>query len=227
MLAEGSWGADPLEYIGGFHKLSYDPAARFRSSLPSNGTATWSVIQVKQAATSSTSANVSLSVGYDNVDWDFLKTVYGWAAVQYQAWARGELVVRGNGTQHVILHTDAIVEYWVDDVHYFGGDFYTFRKAPPVLHLSPGTHKIDLRLWRDVRAFGGINEPTIDVLVEVQRASGALELARPGILMSDVVDGKLASPLASVALRNSGEDDITIVDIQPSGVRLPISLPPA
>lgn len=152
--------------------------------------------------------------------------MYGWAAVQYQAWARGELVVRGNDTQHVVLYTDAIVEYWVDDVHYFGGDFYTFRKAPHVLHLSPGTHKIDLRLWRDVRAFGGINEPTIDVLVGVQRVSGALELARPGILMSDVVDGKLASPLASVALRNSGEDDITIVDIQPSGVGHPFSLPP-
>jgi hypothetical protein len=92
--------------------------------------------------------------------------------------------------------------------------------------LAPGTHKIELRLWRDVRAFGGINEPTIDVLLGVQRTSGALELARPGVLMSDVVDGKLASPLASVALRNSGEDDIYIVDIQPSSVRSPFSLPP-
>jgi hypothetical protein len=223
-FTEGSWGADPLEYVGGFKSLEYDPSARFRSSLPSNGTAKWSVYEAKQSASTSTSANVSLSIGYDNVDWDFLKVVYGWAAVQYQAWARGEIVVRGNETQHAILYTDTIVEYYIDGVHHFGGDFYTFRKAPLVLHLTPGTHKIDIRLWRDVRAFGGINEPTIDVVVDIRKASGNLELAQAGILMSDVVDGKLASPLASVALRNSGEDDVEIVDIQSSDVSPLVSL---
>ncbi|KAF2271700.1 uncharacterized protein EI97DRAFT_486935 [Westerdykella ornata] len=216
---EGSWGADPLECLGGFRQLRYDPDARFRSSLPSNGTATWSLVEAKHATSSSTSANVSLSIGYDNVDWDFLKTVYGWAAVQYQAWARGDIVVRGNDTQHVVLYTDAIAEYWVDRVHYFGGDFYSFRKAPPVLHLAPGRHQIDLRLWRDVRAFGGINEPTIDVLVGVEKVSGSLELSRPGVLLADVVHGKLASPLASVSVRNSGESDLVIVGVQSSEVR--------
>jgi hypothetical protein len=164
-------------------------------------------------------------VSYSNVDWDFLKLVYGWAAVQYQAWARGELIVNGNTTQHVILHTDAILEYWVDDQHYFGGDFYTFRKAPPVLHLKPGSHKVDVRLARDVRAFGGILEPTIDVILDVQQASGMLELAKPGVLMSDIIDGKLASPIASVSLRNSGEDDIEIVAIRASNVSLSFSSP--
>ena len=166
----------------------------------------------------------SLSIGYSNVDWDFLKVVYGWAAVQYQAWARGELTVRGSGTQSVILYTDAILEFWVDDVHYFGGDFFTFRKAPPVLHLTPGTHRIDLRLARDVRAFGGLVAPNIDVVVRAELASGTLELAKPGILMSDVVDGKLATPVGSVVLRNSGEQDIEVIGIQPSDVRQPISL---
>jgi predicted esterase len=191
--------------------------------LPTNGTAEWNATKAVQVLSSSTSANVSLSISYSNVDWDFLKVVYGWAAVQYQAWARGELIVRGNETQHVILHTDTILEYWVDDQHYFGGDFYTYRKAPPVLHLKPGSHKIDLRLVRDVRAFGGILEPTIDVTVDVQKASGTLELAKPGILMSDVVDGKLASSIGSVSLRNSGEVDIEIVGIHASNVSSPLS----
>ncbi|KAF2031612.1 hypothetical protein EK21DRAFT_110739 [Setomelanomma holmii] len=213
---EATWGADPLEYLGGFTNLSYDPKATFRSSLPTNGTAKWNITEAVQVSASPTSANASLSVGYSNVDWNFLKDIYGWAAVQYQAWARGELVVSGNETQHVILHTDAILEYWVDDVHYFGGDYYSFRKAPLVLHLKPGPHKIDLRLVRDVRAFGGILEPTIDVVVDVQQANGALELAKPGILLSDVVDGKLASSNASVFLRNSGEHDVEIVAIEAS-----------
>jgi predicted peptidase len=218
---EATWGADPLEYIGGFRNLSYDPRATFRSSLPTNGTATWNVTEAKQILSSSTTANASLSVAYSNVDWDFLKSIYGWAAVQYQAWARGELVIGGNETQHVVLHTDAVLEYWIDDQHYFGGDYYTFRRAPPVLHLKPGSHRVDLRLARDVRAFGGILQPTIDVVVDVQQATGSLELAKPGILISDVVDGKLASNVASVSLRNSGEEGIEIVGIHAANVSLP------
>ncbi|OAL55594.1 hypothetical protein IQ07DRAFT_498765 [Pyrenochaeta sp. DS3sAY3a] len=220
---EATWGADPLEYAGGFHNLSYDVNTSFRSSLPTNGTAAWNTTKALKTSSTSTSANASLSIGYSNVDWDFLKVVYGWAAVQYQAWARGELVVGGNETQHLILHTDAILEYWIDDTHYFGGDFFTFRKAPPVLHLEPGTHRIDLRLVRDVRAFGGILPPTIDVVVDVQQASGTLELAKPGILMSDVVDGTLATPFGSIYLRNSGEEDLQIVDIRPGNVSSPVS----
>ncbi|KAF2640474.1 hypothetical protein P280DRAFT_426472, partial [Massarina eburnea CBS 473.64] len=220
---EATWGADPLEYAGGFRSLQYDPSARFRSSLPANGTAKWNISEAIQTSTSAASTNATLGIAYSNVDWDFLKLVYGWAAVQYQAWARGTLTVSGNGTQHLILYTDAIIEYWVDHVHYFGGDFFTFRKAPPVLHLTPGTHQVDLRLVRDVRAFGGILAPTIDVTIHAELAAGTLELAKPGLLISDVVDGNLASPVGSVALRNSGEDDIEIVDIQASHVRSPIS----
>jgi hypothetical protein len=223
-LTEPTWGADPLEYLGGFRTLRYDPDAHFRSSLPANGTARWNTTEAIQSTASSSSANVSLSISHSNVDWDFLKVVYGWAAVQYQSWARGELTVRGNSTQTIILYTDAILEFWVGDAHYFGGDFFTFRKAPPVLHLVPGTHRIDIRLARDVRAFGGILAPTIDVLLHAEQASSTLELAKPGILMSDVVDRKLASRIGSVVLRNSGRDSIKIVGIQPLDVRHPLSL---
>ncbi|KAH7412143.1 hypothetical protein DE146DRAFT_603008 [Phaeosphaeria sp. MPI-PUGE-AT-0046c] len=212
---EATWGADPLEYLGGFGTLSYDTSASFRSSLSVDGIARWNISEAS-VQTSYNTANASLSVAYSNVDWNFLKLVYGWAAVQFQAWARGELIIHGKETQHVILHTDAILEYWVDDQHYFGGDFYTFRSAPPVLRLKPGSHRLDIRLVRDVRALGGILEPTIDVVIDVQQASGTLELAKAGILMSDVVDGKLASSSASVTLRNSGVDDIEIIRIHGS-----------
>jgi hypothetical protein len=207
-----------LEYDGGFRSLAYDPNATFPSSLPTNGTAKWTTIEATSSATSPTSATAALSISYSNVDWDFLKTIYGWAAVQYQAWARGELHIRGNETQNIILNTAGILEYWIDDQHYFGGDYYSFRRAPPVLHLKPGTHRIDLRLVRDVRAFGGILEPTFDVVVHAQQASGTLELAKPGILMADVVDGQLASPLGSISLRNSGEDDIEVVGFRATNV---------
>jgi hypothetical protein len=221
---EPTWGADPLEHIGGFRTLQYNINDTFRSSLPTNGMAKWNATEATRIDASPTSAEAAFSISHSNVDWDFLKVVYGWAAVQYQSWARGELTVSGNETRPIILYTDAILEYWVDDVHYFGGDFFTFRKAPPVLHLTPGTHKIDLRLVRDVRAFGGILAPTIDVLVRAELTSGTLELAKPGVLMSDVVDGTLATPVGSVVLRNSGEEDVELIGISPSEVRHPISL---
>jgi hypothetical protein len=210
--------------VGGFRTLRYDTNAEFRSSLPANGTAKWNVTEATKITTSPTSVEASLSISYSNVDWDFLKVVYGWAAVQYQSWARGELTVHGNGTQSVILYTDAILEFWVDDVHYFGGDFFTLRKAPPVLHLTPGIHTINLRLARDVRAFGGILAPSIDVIIRAEQASGTLELGKLGILMSDVVDGRLATPVGSVVLRNSGGQDVEVVGVHPSDVRHPISL---
>lgn len=168
-----------------------------------------------------------MSVSYSNVDWNFLKAVYGWATVQYSAWARGELIIGGNETQHIILHTDAILEFWVDDAHFFGGDFYRYRNSPPVLHLKPGRHRIDLRLVRDVRAFGGILEPTIDVVIGMERVSGSLDLAKPGILMSDVIDGRLATPHASVTLRNSGAYDIEVTEIRAASINTDIkTLPP-
>ncbi|KZM25202.1 uncharacterized protein EKO05_0008494 [Ascochyta rabiei] len=219
---EATWGADPLEVDGGFRGLDYDPAATFKSSLPANGTAYWN-ITIADTSSGTASANASLSVSYSNVDWDFLKTVYGWASVQYQAWARGELIVGGNETQHIILYTDALLEYWINDTHYFGGDFYTYRNAPPVLHLGPGSHRIDLRLVRDVRAFGGILEPTIDVVVGVEQVSGSLDLARPGILLSDVIDGRLATPHASITLRNSGVQDIEITRVRAANVSTNVS----
>ena len=221
-MAEATWGADPLEYDGGFRNLQYDPQATYRSSLSTNGTTYWNMTEA-DTASSTTSANASLSVSYSNVDWDFLKTVYGWASVQYQAWARGELIVDGNETQHVILHTDAILEFWINDMHFFGGDYYSYRHAPPILHLEPGRHRIDLRLVRDVRAFGGILEPTIDVVVGVEQVSGSLDLAKPGILMSDIIDGKLATPYGSVTLRNSGSHDIEITGIHAANISTNVS----
>jgi poly(3-hydroxybutyrate) depolymerase len=178
----------------------------------------WNITKARETLSTANSVNASLSISYSNVDWDFLKVIYGWAAVQYQAWVRGEIVVGGNDVQHVIVHTDSILECWIDDKHYFGGDYYSYRNAPPVLHLTPGPHIIDLRLVRDVRAFGGILEPTIDVVVDVRQVAGSLELAKPGILISDFIDGRPASSIGSVHLRNSGQEDIEVL-----GIRRPIA----
>jgi predicted esterase len=113
----------------------------------------------------------------------------------------------------VFVYTDRVLEYAVDGTRHFGGDFYAFRKAPLVLHLSPGRHVIDLRLVRDVRAMGGVGLPIIDVDLELKAVTSPLELGSDRIVVSDVVNRRIASPFGSVTVRNNGKQWIRIVGI--------------
>lgn len=209
---EASWGADPLEYYGGFRALEYDTASRFKSSLAANGTVGWALLDASDIEHGHNGARASLEVAFP-VDWIFLQAVYGWAALQYQAWARTEVLVTADIAQTVVLYTDHVLEFWVDGEHHFGGDFYAYREAALVLHLQPGRHILDLRLLRDVRVMGGTGDPTIQIAVELKVVSGVLELAKDELLVSDVVDGRLASPYASLAVRNNALESVEIVGI--------------
>ncbi|KAF2462360.1 hypothetical protein BDY21DRAFT_12635 [Lineolata rhizophorae] len=211
---EAPWGADPLEYYGGFRSLDFDDEAAFRSSLPSNGLVFWSTVEVELSDVDNAGVAALLTVAFPEIDWSFLQTVYGWAATQFQAWARGEIVHEGPSALPVVLFSDRIIEFWVDGKSYFGGDFYAYRRAPVVLHLEPGRHRLDVRLVRDVRAMGGIGEPSIQVEMQLQPAAGGFELAEDGILMSAAVTGKLVSPWASVSVRNSGLSDLEIFALE-------------
>lgn len=217
LCKEAPWGVDPLEYFGGFRNIERNDTATFASSLPLNGAASWTTLSAERPE-SGEAGKVSLNVNFNNVDWDFLQVVYGWAAFQYQGWARGEISVLGDISQNVVLYTDGALEFWVDDTHYFGGDFFTFRNAPPVLRLEPGSHRIDVRIVRDVRAFGGIGTPNMTIALDLNSTSGGLELAKESLTVSDVVDGKLASPFASIALRNSGLGEVEITEVKASDV---------
>ncbi|KAF2397139.1 alpha/beta-hydrolase [Trichodelitschia bisporula] len=209
---EAAWGADPLEYYGGFTGITPNDNATFPSSLAPNGFLGWSSIDAKGLENNSSTSKVSIHVHFPGIDWAFLQSIYGWAALQYQAWVRGELVIHG-GPQAVVLYTDGVLECSVDGIRHFGGDFYSFRKAPLVLNLDSGRHVLDLRLVRDVRAMGGIGDPTIEVHLEAKTVTTQLEADLERVLVSDVVDGRLPSPYGSVVVRNHGESWIDIVGI--------------
>lgn len=106
-----------------------------------------------------------------------------------------------------------MLEFWIDDEHHFGGDFYTYRRAPLILRLDPGSHRLNIRLIRDVRAMGAIGEPSLHVKLEAQESPGGLAFSgKP--LLPDIVGGKLASNLASVSVRNEEESWIEICEIR-------------
>ena len=210
---EATWGADPLEYLGGFRSLHYDPNLRYHSSLTSDGMVSWTSQQTNLSKSNPDVAIADLVVGFPEVDWDFMRSIYGWAAIQYQAWARGNLFVDADSPQTLLLYSDNVLEFWVDDQLHFGGDFYGYRIAPLVLHLEPGCHKVDVRLVRDVRAMGGIGEPSLCVRMEAQKANGGVVVVGD-LLLPDLVDGKLASHVGSVMIRSEENEWIEVWDIQ-------------
>lgn len=201
--------------LGGFRAFEYDPKAKFKSSLAANGTVTWSRHTLSDSEDGS---KACLKIEFPNIDWTAIQAVYGWAALQYQAWARGSITVRGSQPQTFLLYSDHVLEFWVDDEPYFGGDYYAYRNAPLVLHLPPGAHRLDVRLVRDVRIMGAVGQPTITVNLEVKPASGKLVLADK-VLISDVVDGRLASPYCSVTVRNEGLVPVEVIMTDSPAVR--------
>ena len=207
---EATWGADPLESLGGFRSLRYDPKARYHSSLAPESLVSWTSQQLEN---NSDAAVADLTIDFPDINWEYLRPIYGWASLQYQAWTRGNLIIDGESPQMIVIYTDNVLEFWVDDKPYFGGDFYAFRRAPLVLRLDPGSHQVDVRLIRDVRAMGGVGNPNIRIKLEAQKSEGGLAVTGEPLL-PDLFAGKLASHLASVSVRSEDLEWIDVLDIQ-------------
>lgn len=166
------------------------------------------------------SSQQSLRVSFPQTDWQFLQRIYGWSATQWQAWARGEIVVKPNIDQPirqeqqrfpVLLFSENVVEFVVDGTRHWGGDFFSYRRAPLLLWLTPGSHVIDVRLVRDVRSMGGLdNDPAVTVNLEARLAIEELEVREGSVLVSDVIDGTFVSAHASVGVTNTAASDIFV-----------------
>lgn len=208
------------ESFGDFHKLPLDVGATYHSALGTNGIVKWSTIDGISGENPG-GISCELNFAFEQVDWAFQQTVYGWAALQYHAYARGFITVVGKSPCRVILYADNVLQLALNDKVFFGGDFYGFRRAPMILNLAPGENKIDLRLVRDVRAMGGIGRPDMSVRLCALRSAAVLTANKRSIVLPDVIDRKLCSPYASIILRNESEEWINVVAVQ----TLPVSLP--
>ena len=202
-----------MNFQGTLRSPAYSYETEYPSSLAPSGRVSWSTQQLESLSCSGGSAEASLIVDFPNIDWPLLQSVYGWAALQYQAWARGYITISSNSTHSIILYTDNVLEFWIDDDHYFGGDYYAYRRVPLVLHLDPGNHNIDIRLIRDVRVMGGTGEPKTLIKLKAESSDGSLALMGHKALIPDIISGVLASPFASLPVCNQGQDVIDILDI--------------
>jgi len=185
-----------------------------------NGTTSWSTREALLSYESDEVSSAELDVTFPDVDWQWLRDTYGWAALQWQAWARGEIYIQHENVDVLILNTGGVLEYWIDDQHYFGGDFYGFRKVPVTLRLSQGVHRFDVKLVREIRSMGGVGDPDVKVNLELRRSRRGLVRTNPefdeGVLISDLIGGDygpLASGYASVMVRNDAGHDIYVTGI--------------
>ncbi|KAI9933367.1 hypothetical protein MW887_007840 [Aspergillus wentii] len=212
-LLEASWGADPLEYQGGFGNLAYNKKDAFNSALSANGTVKWRRIQADVLSSPSGQTKAILKVSFPEINWGYLQSIYGWFALQYQAWARGFLKVDKPNGQTIALFTDSLLEFSVDGTRYFGGDYYTYRKVPVILYLWPGFHVIDLRLIRDVRVLGALEKPTIEVVIEAETRDALIDIDETSLVISEFTQGRFGSPWASVHIQNNMADWVEILSV--------------
>ncbi len=216
------WGGNLLEAYGGFHSLPVDSEAKFHSSLGIDGLVKWSTLEdISSRDSFAEGLSIELNIAFPTVDWTFQQSVYGWAALQYQAYARGFIDVIGHSSQKVAFYAEHVLELAVNDVPIFGGDIYGFRRAPMIFDLAPGENKIDLRLIRDVRVMGGMGNPSVFVRLSFERCHTILNVVEKSIILPDVINGKLTSPVASIILCNAAEDWINIVAVQSHNVCVP------
>lgn len=169
-----------------------------------------------QASEHNLTEYLELEIAFRNVDWDFLRTVYGWSAMQYQAWARGSFYVPSHEFQSFrkyTLNTNHVVEVWIDEDYYFAGDFYGFRRAPLMLTLAPGEHTIEIRVIHEVRSMGGIGSPSTKISLDLNPMEEVFTDMNKS-LVPDIVNGNLAGPYASIAVRNTGDEIQEVISIE-------------
>lgn len=187
-----------------------------------NGTVGWSSLLATPVTHADGRVEVPIHYEPSTVDWNALQDVYGWAALQHQSWIRGTFRVRGHTRKCVLMWLGGAVEYIIDDDRSFGGDLFSFKRAPVVLHLEPGQHTLCIRLVRDVRALGATGAmPSVDVALVFQPVEEKQLLINDGaIIVPDVAHGKLAGAYASVPITNCCEDEITVTNVMSASVGL-------
>ena len=152
---------------------------------------------------------VNAKFAFPNVDWQQLQQTYGWPALQYQAWTRTTFTTPNHSTEKYGIHIKNVLEYWVDDEHYFGGDFYSFGRAPLVSQLTPGPHTLELRLIYDIRAMGAAVNPEILADISFIPTDGYVTAIESSLLLPDVVEGRFASRYAGVLLTSHAEETVS------------------
>ena len=112
-----------------------------------------------------------------------------------------------------MVNVHGVLEFWVDQQHFWGGDYYGYGRAPYIVHLSPGEHLLELRLVRDVRVFGGDTHPEMPVRIDAEIIHNEIVVDIQESIFPDTLDGRLASNYASVPVTNPNDVPLSILGV--------------
>ena len=116
------------------------------------------------------------------------------------------------------MNVTNVLEYWIDGNHYFGGDYYEYRRAPVLLHLEPGVHILNIRLVRDVRLFGAQNS-VLSIQVEARLVEEPLLVDIQHCIFPETVKGKPAGSYLSLPVTNASESLLCVHEVETVGYR--------
>ena len=161
-----------------------------------------------------------MHVSAPDINFDALRSIYGWSSLQYQIWTRGELVLTAHEATVVSLTVFNVLEFWLDGRSYFGGDFYAYGRAPLIIKLNPGNHCLDVRALRDVRAMGGIGANYIPIKIQAHIPNDDMLFVDVGkVLLPEIVEGRaLAGLVGSIPVQNHCDQWLEVLSVETENV---------
>jgi hypothetical protein len=232
---EQQWGADPLEAYGGFSNITYDDREPFASSL--NGTVYFRILTSSPPSIENNLVTQTIPVSFPDTDWKSLEKVFGWSALQFQAWIRGTIKIHHHGRYGLWIGN--AVEFRLDGTYYDVGNLYDadiaqFTRGGLFLDLSSGEHILEIRVVNDIRAFGGQIPPKVEIHIAMREVREDLVVANydshggwvvPTVLNMTRKDAQrgyacVGGDWASFALRNEGRDWVIITALRVDEVSL-------
>jgi hypothetical protein len=97
----------------------------------------------------------------------------------------------------------------------YTGNAYDFdHSCDAAVYLSKGEHPIYIQYTHDVRRNGGSTPPKLNILGKISHVSsenGYIVAYPDDAILPELVDGVLASPFASVSIRNAFKPDPSLV----------------
>ncbi|EAL65482.1 hypothetical protein DDB_G0283989 [Dictyostelium discoideum AX4] len=203
-IGEREEGLDSLKAYGGIFEIPIGDDTMYPSELGTNGVVGWEKVQ-------STSGGY-LSIDWsDIVDWSFLQQTWGWSIWLWYGYAIGSFNVENSGSY--IINCSGTRQYFIqsttttntnNQIFEFSGDFYGYGTGQQLIHLNQSTtYNLIVRMQSSVRLSQSPNSQFSCSLTPIQN-NQYITVLNSETLISDLINGELATPFATITIFNNG-----------------------
>lgn len=195
-------GADPLACWGGITGVTRGQGV-FPSELGADGVVGWSSVAGADGAL----GPVDFAVWNSTL----LQAANGWPAVAWQGWAVTDVEVPDGADATYAVQCLYAPAFYVDATR-FHGDPLAYGLAPALIYLPAGNHTLAVQLQNGVE-YGGVTAVSVQCSVWAPNAELTILPLPAAAIVPDLVDGALASPLASITVLNGGGAPLSALSV--------------